>query len=208
MERYLENFSWNCPQVNATRYHMRLVNIGSSNGLLSSFSKPFRDSNLVSQRPIHTHDMANPQLSYDTVSTNPRISLCTIGAQCSTVLSNIYKYLGFHRCYEYFITGLCYGATPNRRQASAWTNDGPVPRRMHGSPSLEWRLMSAMASRFTNLVIVYSSVYSGADQRKHQSSASLAFVRGIHWWPVNSPHKGPVTRKMFPFDDVIMMPQW
>ena len=42
------------------------------------------------------------------------------------------------------------------------------------------------------------------DQRKHQSSASLAFMRGIHRWPVNSPHKGPLTRKMFPFDDVIM----
>ena len=49
-----------------------------------------------------------------------------------------------------------------------------------------------------------SSVYSGADQRKHRSSASLAFVRGIHRSPVNSPHKWPVTRKMFPFDDVIM----
>ena len=45
---------------------------------------------------------------------------------------------------------------------------------------------------------------SGADQRKHQSSASLAFVRGIHLWLVNSPHKEPVMRKMFPFDDVIM----
>ena len=42
-------------------------------------------------------------------------------------------------------------------------------------------------------------------QTKHQSSAWLAFVRGIHWWPVNYPHKGPVTRKMFPFDDVIMI---
>ena len=42
------------------------------------------------------------------------------------------------------------------------------------------------------------------DQRKRQSSASLAFVRGIHRWPVNSPHKWPVTRQMFPFDDVIM----
>ena len=41
-------------------------------------------------------------------------------------------------------------------------------------------------------------------QRKHQSSASLAFVRGIHWWPLDSPHKGPVTRKMFPFGDVII----
>ena len=48
-------------------------------------------------------------------------------------------------------------------------------------------------------------VYSGADQRKHQSSASLAFVLGIHRWPVKSPHKGPVTRKMFSFDDVIMI---
>ena len=64
--------------------------------------------------------------------------------------------------------------------------------------------MGTMASQITSLTIVYSTVYSGADQRKHQSSASLAFVRGIHRRPVNSPHKGPVTRKMFPFDDVIM----
>ena len=47
--------------------------------------------------------------------------------------------------------------------------------------------------------------YSRADQRKHQSSASLAFVWGIHRWPVSSPHKGSVTRKMFPFDDVFMI---
>ena len=67
-------------------------------------------------------------------------------------------------------------------------------------------IMSAMASQVTSLTIVYSTVYSSTDQRKHQSSASLAFVRGIHWWPVNSPHKGPVARKMFPFDDVIMPP--
>ena len=64
--------------------------------------------------------------------------------------------------------------------------------------------MGVMASQITSLTIVHSVVYSGADQRKHQSSASLAFVRGIHWWPVNSPHKWPVTRKMFPFYDVIM----
>ena len=61
-----------------------------------------------------------------------------------------------------------------------------------------------MASQITSLAIVYSTVYSDADQRKHQSSASLAFVRGIHRWPMNSPHKRPVTRKMFPFDDVIV----
>ena len=64
--------------------------------------------------------------------------------------------------------------------------------------------VGAMASQITSLTIVYSTVYSGADQRKHQSSASLAFVRGIHRWPVNSPYKWPVTRKLFPFNDVIM----
>ena len=64
--------------------------------------------------------------------------------------------------------------------------------------------MGAMASQITSLTMVYSTVYSGTDQRKHQSSVSLAYVRGIHRWPVNSPHKGPVMRKMFPFDEVIM----
>ena len=65
-------------------------------------------------------------------------------------------------------------------------------------------IMSAMASQITSLTIVYSTIYSSADQRKRESSASLAFVRGLHRWPMNSPHKWPVTRKMFPFDDVIM----
>ena len=65
-------------------------------------------------------------------------------------------------------------------------------------------IMSAMASQITGVSIVYSTLCSGADQRKHQSSASLAFVRGILRWPVNFLHKGPVTRKMFPCYDVIM----
>ena len=65
-------------------------------------------------------------------------------------------------------------------------------------------IMGAQVSQITSLAIVYSTVYSGAYQRKHQSSASLAFVRGIYRGPVNSTQKWPVTRKMFPFDDVIM----
>ena len=65
-------------------------------------------------------------------------------------------------------------------------------------------IMDAIASQITSLTIVYSTIYSVADQSKHQSSESLAFVWGIHRGPVNSPHKWPVTRKMFPFDDVIM----
>ena len=64
-------------------------------------------------------------------------------------------------------------------------------RHMHYSDVM----MGMMVSQITNLPIVYLTVYSGGDQRKHQSSASLAFVRGIQW---------PVTREMFPFDDVIM----
>ena len=64
-------------------------------------------------------------------------------------------------------------------------------------------IMGAIASEIASLTIVYSTVYSDADQRKHQSSASLVFVQGIHRGPVNSQHKWPVTRKMFPFDDVI-----
>ena len=55
-------------------------------------------------------------------------------------------------------------------------------------------IMSAMASQITDVPIVCSTVCSGANKRKHQSSASLAFVRGIHQWRVES----------FPFDDVIM----
>ena len=53
-----------------------------------------------------------------------------------------------------------------------------------GCPSLSVHyndvIMGAIASQITSLTIVYSIVYSDADQRKHQSSASLAFVRGIH----------------------------
>ena len=64
--------------------------------------------------------------------------------------------------------------------------------------------MGEVASQVTSLTIVYSTVYSDADQRKHQNPASLAFVRDIHRGPVNSPHKVSVMRKMFPFDDAIM----
>ena len=65
--------------------------------------------------------------------------------------------------------------------------------------------MGTIASLITSLASVYSTVHSGADQRKHQSSVSLAFVRGIHRRLVNSLHKWPVMRKMFPFDDFIMV---
>ena len=64
--------------------------------------------------------------------------------------------------------------------------------------------MSAVASQITGVAFVCSTVYPGVDQRKLQSSVSLAFVRGIHRWPVDSPHKGPVTRIFFH----LMTPSW
>ena len=65
-------------------------------------------------------------------------------------------------------------------------------------------IVGIVASQITSFTIVYTTVYSDADQSKHQSCASLAFVWGSHRVPVNSPHKWSVTRKMFPFDDVII----
>ena len=79
--------------------------------------------------------------------------------------------------------------------------DGGVGSSSHHNSDV---IMSTMASQIISLTIVYSTVYSGTDERKHQSSASLAFVRGIHRSPVNSPHKGPVTRKIFPVDNVLV----
>ena len=90
--------------------------------------------------------------------------------------------------------GSCNCLSLVRHQTITWTHYDDV-------------IMTMLASQITSLTVVYSIVYSGVNQRKHQSSASLAFVREIHRGPVNFPHKWPVTRKMFPFDDVIM-PCW
>ena len=65
-------------------------------------------------------------------------------------------------------------------------------------------IMSPMASQITSLTIVYSTVYSGADQRKHQKLRATGLCEGNSPMTGEVPHKGPVTRKMFPFDDVIM----
>ena len=80
----------------------------------------------------------------------------------------------------------------------------PIPHLKRGILSWHYSdvIMDVMASHITSLTIVYSTAYIRVDQRKLQSSASLAFVRGIHRRPVNSPHKWPVMQKVFPFDDV------
>ena len=94
-----------------------------------------------------------------------------------------------------------------------WSCDAIMTSRHEHTPRVIVRLirgdygdviMGVIASQITSLSIIYSNAHSDADQGKHQSSASLAFVRGIHRRPVNFPHKWPATRKIFPSDDVIM----
>ena len=87
---------------------------------------------------------------------------------------------------------------------SVCEKDSITPKCRRSTPHYGDVIMNTIASQITSLAIVFSTVYLDIDQRKHQSSASLAFVWGIHRGPVNSPHKWSVTRKMFPFDDVIM----
>ena len=88
----------------------------------------------------------------------------------------------------------------------------PVTNFLHGlsladrrNASVQWRHNGSDGVSIHQPRHCLPIVCSDADERKHHSSASLAFVRGIHRWPVNSPHKWPVMRKMFPFDDVIMV---
>ena len=101
-------------------------------------------------------------------------------------------------------SGYCNGLVPNKRKTITWTRVDPYPCCPVVSLHCSDVIMSAMASQIISVSIVHLAVCSGSDQRKHQSSASLAFEKGIHQWPVNSPHKGPVMQKMFPFADVIM----
>ena len=105
-------------------------------------------------------------------------------------------------CYSvkvYFILSLL------KQFTGSWPTDAITMINQNTAKHYNDVIMGAIASQITSLTIVYSIVYSGADQRKHHSSTSLAFVRGIHRGPVNSPHKWPVTRKMLPFDDVIII---
>ena len=71
----------------------------------------------------------------------------------------------------------------------------------HDLSALQWRHneRDSVSNHQPHECLLY-----GLFRRRYQSSASLAFVRGIHRWTVNSPHRGSVTRKIFPFDDVIM----
>ena len=90
---------------------------------------------------------------------------------------------------------------PNTNEALWWI----WVNKSHNSTS-PWRhnerdgVSNSPASRLFTQPFIQAHI----KEKKNQSSALLAFVRGIHRWPLNSLHIGPVTRKMFLFDDVIM----
>ena len=137
-----------------------------------------------------TKQLLNPLLFYH--NTNWVVAIVTSTTNKKGNQIEVEKYPLETYSIVYRITYLTnYRATFNTLMGRSWYGNDDV-------------IMGAIASQITSLTIVYSTVYWGSDQSKHQSSASLAFVRGIHRGPVNSPHKWPVTRKMFPFDDVIM----
>ena len=120
----------------------------------------------------------------------------------------------FWKCVSYFVEDLIY---IRQKKHLTWANNDPVSIRIkyqtittfkvtnnHSISTLEGSLqlremsyhysdiiMSMMASQITGISIACSSVCSGTDQRKQKISVSLAFVRGVHQWLVDSPHKGP-----------------
>ena len=156
---------------------------------------------------VHTHDAE----SYTSMNIIFKYNTCIIKPHS-------YNKQAVHSIFHHIWTSL-YGPVPGNPHAIDITALGTYRVTLDMISKIAWFLfifstsnvchhgdirMGAIASQITSLMIVYSTVYSAAHQRKHQSSTSLAFVRGIHRGPMNSPHKWPVTRKMFPFDDVIM----
>ena len=145
---------------------------------------------------------------------------------CSTTMTNMYIYNKFRRHPKYrptsgcalvvwtgwrftyywrFVRGIHLQVSPSsNKQPAVWSCDDSFVVWLNKPLHYNDVIMSAIASQITSLASVYSTVYSGADQRKHQSSASLAFVRKIHRWRVNSRTKSHNNGKIFPSDDVIM----
>ena len=79
----------------------------------------------------------------------------------------------------------------------------PIPNKWNSWSFYSVLVLHGLICHYSDVIM--NAICSSADLREHQSSASLAFVRGIHWWPVASPHKGPMMGKLFPFDDIIMV---
>ena len=104
--------------------------------------------------------------------------------------------------YQYYISCWCLEVRSLIFNRTGWSEVILAP---HGRGHYNDVIMTTMASQITSLTVVYSTVYSDADQRKHQKLRVTGLCVGNSPGLVNSPYKGPVMRKMFPFDDVIML---
>ena len=124
----------------------------------------------------------------------------TLRYKCGRFPISVYNKL----CTSDFINGWMDCIAPGPEVMPKFNALHTIACHSNNSPHDGDAIMGTMAPQITGINIVNSTVWSGTDQRKHQSSSLLVFVWGIHRWPVNSPHKWPVTRKIFPFDDVIM----
>ena len=231
-DRWLRHLLWNCPNMKVTGLHWWSVNVGSGNGLVPSGNKPLPEPMLT--QTFAPYGVTGPQWVNDEtfwwlmlkqhLIVNFRVDrLDGRGYVCPiyNLLVTDEEYFLFWTYIRNFVQ-LIYLMCVARQTVGIihmkyctylfiWIAFEMAPIYLKnswetGKISYHYRdvIMATMAPQITSLAIVYSTGYSGADQRKHQSSASLAFVRWIHRGPVNSRHKWPVTRKMFPFDDVIM----
>ena len=76
-----------------------------------------------------------------------------------------------------------------------------MPGRSYHTKTLQWRHNEhdGLSNR------LFARPLFRCESKKATKFRVTGLVKGIHRWPVNSPHKGQVTRKMFPLDDVIVM---
>ena len=178
-----------------------MVNIDSDNGLSPAGTKPLPETILIFNNVVFWHSSAD-SVTGTARDINDVFDKCVWKWHiekghwvnvCITkpVLHNdIFEKKNRHDANFYVI-----GPQVVAKTSGASSDNKAVTNTTLGLSHYDGVIMNAMASQITSLTIVYSIVYSDADQRKYQSSASLAFVRGIHRGTVNSPHKWPVTWK-------------
>ena len=159
--------------------HFNFVMLDCTFLIATCWVRPFKqDSNQLRAVPVI------PIREFNTASNR---SWSTVSK--SALKSNRTKITDFFFSSEALMMSLCTRTRAVSTLCPSLYADWNISAKLHYSDVT----MSAMSSQITGNTILYSTIFSGADQRKHQSSASLAFVWWIHRWPVNSPHKGPVT---------------
>ena len=139
-------------------------------------------------------------------------AVCKIVLYCSAIYwiyINVWVEVADCLCTHNGLYCCLFGRNKHQKQPSSEHINSSLRQYIHYTCShYSDVIMSMMASHTTGILVVYWNVCSGADKKNTKAPRHLAFVRGIHRWTVSTPHQGPVTRKMFPFDNVIMYTTW